>query len=91
MQGASDEEILARAKDDRAVVVTLDSDFHQALALTGDTSPSVIRIRQQGLSYVAMADWVSRVIATTQVEQSEGAAVSVNEASIRVRCLPLTS
>jgi predicted nuclease of predicted toxin-antitoxin system len=42
---AEDREILAKAKEDGGVVITLDADFHALLALSGAISPSLIRIR----------------------------------------------
>jgi len=46
---ASDEAILEEGWNRDAIVVTLDSDFHALLALSNALSPSVIRIRMQGL------------------------------------------
>ena len=48
MSKATDEEILALALERRAVVVTLDSDFHTILAVARAGGPSVIRLRLQG-------------------------------------------
>jgi predicted nuclease of predicted toxin-antitoxin system len=46
---ADDAAILQRGRDEGRIVVTLDADFHALLALSGATSPSVIRIRIEGL------------------------------------------
>lgn len=89
MGGAPDAAILATALADGAVVVTLDSDFHQLLALTGAAQPSVIRIRQEGLSHQTTADWIARVAATVGHELAQGVAVSINTETLRVRKLPL--
>ena len=53
---AEDREILAKAKEDNRVVVTLDADFHALLALSGAISPSVIRIRIERLKAEAMSN-----------------------------------
>ena len=49
MAEALDAHIVERARIEGRVIVTLDADFHAILALTGATSPSVIRLRIQGL------------------------------------------
>ncbi len=49
MARAVDTEIIAAAKREDRVVVTLDADFHTLLALSAASKPSVIRIRIEGL------------------------------------------
>lgn len=49
MAAASDAMILEEGLNRNAVVVTLDADFHRLLALSNATTPSVIRIRMEGL------------------------------------------
>lgn len=49
MARALDEEILEAASNRDAVVVTLDADFHTLLATANATTPSVIRMRIEGL------------------------------------------
>ena len=46
---ADDRDILIRAQEESRVIVTLDSDFHTLLAWSHTASPSVIRIRIEGL------------------------------------------
>ncbi len=49
MSTAEDSAILAQGQAENRVVVTLDADFHTLLALSGAVSPSVIRLRLEGL------------------------------------------
>ena len=49
MGTASDGLILEHAVIDRRVVVTLDSDFHALVAVSGSREPPIIRIRREGL------------------------------------------
>jgi len=47
---ATDEEIAALALEQGRVIVTLDSDFHRLLAISGASGPSVIRNRTRRLA-----------------------------------------
>ena len=78
---------LGRAQD--RVVVTLDADFHTLLALAGATSPSVIRIRIEGLSGENLANLLITVLAQCAIDLSQGAAVTVQVGRIRIRHLPI--
>jgi predicted nuclease of predicted toxin-antitoxin system len=49
MATATDAEIIQKAIELNAAVVTFDSDFHSILANMGGTIPSVVRIRIEGL------------------------------------------
>ena len=46
---AEDIEIINKARESNRIVVTLDANFHSLLALSNASSPSVIRIRIEGL------------------------------------------
>lgn len=89
MGGASDEAILSRAQADAAVVVTLDADFHQMLAATGATAPSVIRVRVEGLGAEQLTALLLDVLNRVRDELPAGAAISVTSNSVRLRKLPL--
>jgi predicted nuclease of predicted toxin-antitoxin system len=89
MAMASDAEIIWRGRDEGRTVVTLDSDFHVLLAIEGATTPSVIRIRIEGLRAEAVAELLKVVLAQTADDLELGAVVSVQEDRIRVRRLPL--
>lgn len=86
---ASDAAILDEASKNRAVVVTLDADFHQALAMTQAATPSVIRIRIEGLKGDKIAALLLQVLGKFEVELLAGAVVSVTATSIRARKLPI--
>lgn len=89
MASATDEAILNAAKLRQAVVVTLDADFHRLLATSQATSPSVVRVRLEGLKGDQLAAILVQVIATMSVELATGAVVSVMQNRIRVRSLPI--
>lgn len=86
---ATDDEILVAARNRNAVLVTLDADFHTILALEGAKSPSVIRIRVEGLKGAGAATIIEQVHADAQKDLEDGVAVSVTIARFRIRRLPL--
>lgn len=62
MASATDGEILRLANEQDRIVVTLDADFHALLVTSGATSPSVIRIRIEGLRAVECANLIRQVV-----------------------------
>lgn len=91
LAAATDEAILKEGMNRGAVVVTLDSDFHALLALSNASSPSVIRIRIQGLKGQDVAEIIYSVFIAAQQELEKGAAVTVNERRLALKLLPLIS
>ena len=90
MASATDATILDTARQLMAVVVTLDADFHHLLAVGSLTSPSVIRVRIEGLRGEQLSAILIQVIAASRQELATGAAISVTENRIRIRSLPLS-
>ena len=86
---AEDATILQRARELGRTVVTLDADFHALLALTGAASPSVIRLRIEGLRADKLARLLLQVTEQCREELKRGALVTVTEDGIRLRGLPL--
>lgn len=67
----------------------VDHDFHAHLAMTGHGRPSVVLLRVQGLGAQGQTDLIRLVYAQCEVALSEGAVVSGDGKSIRIRRLPL--
>lgn len=86
---AEDAVILQLGRDNERAIVTLDADFHALLALSGATSPSVIRIRIEGLRGEELANLLHTVLAQCAIDLEQGSAVTVQEGRIRIRHLPL--
>jgi predicted nuclease of predicted toxin-antitoxin system len=89
MEQAEDIQIMERGRIDERVCVTLDHDFHAHLAMTGHGRPSVVLLRVQGLDAQAQADLIRSVYMRCEEALAEGAAVSADRETIRVRRLPL--
>ena len=86
---ATDEDILRMGREQDRAVVTLDADFHSLLALSGAVSPSVIRIRIEGLDGPALAGLLELVVRSCRADIEQGAVVTVQERRVRVRLLPI--
>ena len=89
MERSEDIQILESARSDSRVCVTLDHDFHAHLAATGQGRPSVILLRAQGLDARGQARLIRSVYVQCETALSEGAAVSADGETVRVRRLPL--
>ena len=86
----TDAEIMRFAQDHDWIVVTNDLDFGALLAHTRAGKPSVFQVRVRDVSPERLAPLVVRVLRQFSAELESGALVSVDEASQRVRLLPLT-
>jgi predicted nuclease of predicted toxin-antitoxin system len=86
----ADSVILEEARSSGRVIVTLDADFHALLAVNGWPSPSVIRIRRQGLSAADVRDLVIRLLRDHGAVLATGVALSVRGHLVGIRKLPLT-
>jgi predicted nuclease of predicted toxin-antitoxin system len=89
LQRLPDEAILALAREEERVVVTLDADFSALLAVAGALTPSVIHLRMEGLSHWAAAEWVSAVVDAFEPDLLAGCIASVTSRGTRVRALPI--
>jgi predicted nuclease of predicted toxin-antitoxin system len=88
---AEDVAIIERAQQENRVIVTLDADFHTLLALSGSSSPSIIRIRIERLRAEVVTDLVLTILNQWSIEFTRGAALTVQSGRIRLRRLPLQS
>jgi len=89
LRGASDAVILTRAATLGRVIVTMDSDFHQLLRQSGDTQPSVIRIREDTVEIKPLANLIDTVTKRIEAELGHGAVASATFERIRIRRLPI--
>ncbi len=86
---AEDAAILAHARDEARVVVTLDSDFHALLAHSNASSPSVIRIRIERLRAQACSALLLRLIEEWESDLTSGVMLTVQPGRVRMHKLPL--
>ncbi len=89
IQQATDLELLETARREERTVVTLDADFHALLAVTNAGSPSVIRIRREGLRGEQLAELLITIWPRISRQIAQGAMVTVTESDLRIRRLPI--
>lgn len=86
---ATDTEIITWCRENSAVVVTLDADFHAHIALSGETSPSAIRLRTQGQKGPEVGRLLVDIVRTCMEDLTAGALVTMRAARVRVHRLPV--
>lgn len=91
MSRASDVDIIRHARKDKRILCTLDADFHALLAVAGQDSPSVVRIRREGLRGQALS--ILLLSSWPRIEQAaeQGALITITEKAIRIRNLPVAT
>jgi predicted nuclease of predicted toxin-antitoxin system len=89
MSEAADGEILDYAARESRVVVTLDRDFPQILALTATARPSIVLIRQQRLRAAELAALMASIWREHENALEQGCVLKVGARGTRVRRLPL--
>lgn len=90
MAGATDRGITNIAGQQDRIIVTLDSDFHAILALSGTQKPSVIRIREEGLKAAEVCKFITGARDLFANELMAGCVLSVTSTKARLRMLPIT-
>ncbi len=89
LEMAQDLQILETARNENRVCITLDHDFHAHLAVAGDGRPSVVLLRVEGLCAEGQANLIESVCRQCHDALAQGAAISADRHSLRIRRLPL--
>jgi predicted nuclease of predicted toxin-antitoxin system len=89
MSKSNDEDILAFSLEQRAIVVTLDADFHTILAVSGAHGPSAIRLRLQGLRGPETVALIQGVLAVFEADLKHGCLVTVKPRKTTCHRLPI--
>ncbi|WGV24985.1 DUF5615 family PIN-like protein [Halotia branconii] len=89
LQRLPDNEILIKARVEERILLTVDLDFAQLLAISGDNLPSVILFRLGNENYDVINERLTQVLNECQEDLELGAIISVNNETFRVRRLPI--
>ena len=86
---APDEDILQHARAHGLIILTQDLDFGIALALTRETSPSVIQLRSKDVRPEVIGGAVTLAVCNLQDELARGALLTIQPQRVRLTLLPL--
>jgi predicted nuclease of predicted toxin-antitoxin system len=86
---ASDQAIMAWARENGYIVFTHDLDFSALLAATQGESPSIIQVRTQNILPETIGNLVIKGLKEFQDELEKGAIITIDPIRARVRILPL--
>ena len=86
---ASDRELLSRAATEARILITMDTDFPQLLALSREVTAGVILLRGGDYTVEETEDLVARVLALVSEETLARSLCVVDRHRVRHRLLPL--
>jgi predicted nuclease of predicted toxin-antitoxin system len=86
---ATDKEIMGYAKANSYTVFTQDLDFTDLLAMSGDSSPSVLQLRDDNRLTEQNLTFVLRALSEFSDELEQGALVTVSSRGARAKVLPI--
>ncbi|MDI6792977.1 MAG: DUF5615 family PIN-like protein [bacterium] len=84
-----DTAILAKARNEKRILLTHDLDFDEIVAFSGTKLPSVITFRLRNMHPERVNHYLHAVITQHHEMLEQGAIITVTEGRIRVRHLPL--
>lgn len=88
-KGADDIDVLEKAKQDSAIIITQDLDYSALLAQNKDVAPSVISLRLEYPDPQCVTQILVSVLKTHQKALQSGVILSINDGGlVRVKKLP---
>lgn len=89
MQQSTDEEVFARAAQERRILISADTDFGSLLALREETNPSFVLLRRGPKHPTLQARLLVKILPIVEVELSKGCIIVLDNDKVRVRRLPI--
>ena len=81
--------VLDKARQEERILLTVDLDFAQLLAISGESLPSVILFRLGNVSREVVNRHLLAILNDYATELTNGVIISVSDVSIRLRYLPI--
>ncbi|MEI6429472.1 MAG: DUF5615 family PIN-like protein [Pseudanabaena sp. ELA607] len=89
LEKMADSNILDKARQEERILLTVDLDFAQLLAISGESLPSVILFRLGNVSREVVSRHLLAIVKDYAIELTNGVIISVTDVSIRLRYLPI--
>jgi predicted nuclease of predicted toxin-antitoxin system len=89
LQKLPDEEIVIKAQQEERIILTVDLDFAQILAITRFSLPSVVLFRLGNENYDRINDCLTFLMENCVEDLMLGLMVLVNSKNLRIRKLPM--
>lgn len=89
LQRLPDNEILIKPRAEGRILLTVDLDFAEILAVSGESLPSVILFRLGNENYDAINERLTQILSESQEDIELGAIIPVSNETFRVRRLPI--
>jgi predicted nuclease of predicted toxin-antitoxin system len=89
LERLADADILAKARTEGRVLLTVDLDFSQLSAMSGEAFPSVILFRLGNASRDVIEARLAEVLSQCAESLEAGVIISVSDEVFRVRSLPI--
>ena len=86
---ATDELIIEQARQDSRIILTQDLDFSRLIAISGESAPSLICLRLESSRIEYVNALLSRVLPNLEAEGMDASIISIEDAAIRRRSLPI--
>ncbi len=88
-KSTKDLDLLEYARRHDMVIITQDLDFSMLLAVKGYGKPSLVNVRLEEAKPAYVTSRVIDTVSALELELAKGAVVTVDEASVRYRYLPI--
>jgi predicted nuclease of predicted toxin-antitoxin system len=89
LERLADEDILLKARIEERILLTVDLDFAQLSAASGEPFPSVILFRLGNVAREVLEIRLAEVLSQCNRDLEMGAIISVRDEAFRVRSLPI--
>jgi predicted nuclease of predicted toxin-antitoxin system len=86
---APDDEVLAEARRQSAILVSQDQDMTALLATRGATGPSLVNLRVSEVDPEKLAMLIVAALGSAALELARGAVVTIDDGGMRVHELPI--
>jgi len=89
LQTLEDSLIIIKARFEERIILTFDLDFAALMAVSNEKLPSVVILRLKNQKYSNQISKIKSVLEESSLSLINGAIISVDESSFRVKHLPL--